>query len=89
MCLNWLESNQSLQWLGLAFNTFVHVIMSDSSRYCLSLCSCNCARHSHGACIVLTHTFRYAYYAFTVYKPAPKPLKKLITQVKHNARARS
>ncbi len=27
MCLNWLESNQSLQWLGLAFNTFVHVIM--------------------------------------------------------------
>lgn len=50
MCLNWLESNQSLQWLGLAFNTFVHVIM-------------------------------YAYYAFTVYKPAPKPLKKLITQI--------
>jgi hypothetical protein len=30
MCLNWIESNQSLQWLGLAFNTFVHVIMSQS-----------------------------------------------------------
>ena len=27
MCLNWIESNQTLQWLGLAFNTFVHVIM--------------------------------------------------------------
>ena len=31
MCLNWLESNQTLQWLGLAFNTFVHVIMSDTT----------------------------------------------------------
>lgn len=30
MCLNWIESNQTLQWLGLAFNTFVHVIMSAS-----------------------------------------------------------
>ena len=33
---------------------------------------------------LLTTSGRYAYYAFTVYKPAPRPLKMLITQVKRH-----
>ena len=98
MCLNWIESNQTLQWLGLAFNTFVHVIMSVTTN--------NAARapatlpflikitplqllHSHITLttfrLSLTHHVRYAYYAFTTYRPAPRPLKLLITQVRSRA----
>lgn len=36
MCLNWIESNQTLQWLGLAFNTFVHVIMYEAQTFVLA-----------------------------------------------------
>ena len=84
MCLNWIESNQTLQWLGLAFNTFVHVIMYAAQSFVLAaLCSLfatlTCARH------ISPLNSRYAYYAFTVYSPAPRPLKMLITQVRRHS----